>query len=54
MAFFWNFSLTSNYLHPLLVVDEDDNGIFRLERVKQVTVDMVKQCMSYSTTVVRI
>ena len=44
MVIFLNFSLTSNHLHPLqvencdsnsrLVVDEDDNGIFRLERVK--------------------
>ena len=43
MAIFFNFSLTSNHLHPLqvencdsnsrLVVDEDDNGKFRLERV---------------------
>ena len=42
MAFFLNFSLTSSHLYPLqdensnsrLVVDEDDNGKFRLERVK--------------------
>ena len=44
MAIFFNFKTTSNYLHPLqvencdsnsrLVVDEDDNGKFRLERVK--------------------
>ena len=44
MAIFFNFPLTSNHLHPLqvencdsnlrLVVDEDDNGKFRLERVK--------------------
>ena len=43
MVIFFNFSLTSNH-HPLqvencdsnsrLVVDEDDNGKFRLERVK--------------------
>ena len=43
MAIFFNFSPTSNHLHPLqvencdsssrLVVDEDDNGKFRLERV---------------------
>ena len=43
MTIFFNFSLTSNHLHPLqvencdsnsrLVVDEDDNGKFRLERV---------------------
>ena len=43
MVIFFNFSLTSNHLHPLqvencdsnsrLVVDEDDNGKFRIERV---------------------
>ena len=43
MAIFFTFSLTSNHLHPLqvencdsnsrLVVDEEDNGKFRLERV---------------------
>ena len=43
MAIFFNFLTTSNHLHPLqvencdsnsrLVVDEDDNGKFRLERV---------------------
>ena len=41
---FFNFSPTSTHLHPLqigncainsrLVVDEDDNGRFRLEKVK--------------------
>ena len=44
MAIFFNFSPTSSHLHSLqvencdsnsrLVVDEDDNGKFRLERVK--------------------
>ena len=44
MAIFCNFSPTSNHLHPLqvencdsnsrLVVHEDDNGKFGLERVK--------------------
>ena len=44
MAILLIFSLTSNHLHPLqvencdsnsrLVVDEDDNGKFRIERVK--------------------
>ena len=44
LAIFLNFSPSSNHLHPLqvencdsnsrLVVDEDDNGKFRLERVK--------------------
>ena len=43
MAIFFNFSATSTHLHPLqvencdsnsrLVVDEDDNGKFRPERV---------------------
>ena len=46
MAIFFNFSPTTNHLHPLqvencdsnsrLVEDEDDNGKFRLERVKSV------------------
>ena len=45
MAIFLNFSPSSNHLHPLqvencdsnswLVVDEDDNGKFRPERVKE-------------------
>ena len=44
MAIFFIFLITSNHLYPLqvencdsnsrLVVDEDDNGKFRLERVK--------------------
>ena len=44
MVIFFNFSLTSNHFHSLqvencdsnsrLVVNEDDNGIFKLERVK--------------------
>ena len=44
MVIFFNFSPTLNHLHPLqienfdsnsrLVVDEDDNGKFRLERVE--------------------
>ena len=48
MAVFSNFSLTSNHLHSLqvencdsnsrLVVDEDDNGKLRLERVKHPSV----------------
>ena len=46
MAICFNFSLTSNHFHSLqvknwdsnsrLVVDEDDNGKFRLERVKYI------------------
>ena len=45
MVIFFNCSPTSNHLHPLqvgncdsnsrLVVDEDDNGKFRLERVER-------------------
>ena len=45
MAIFFNFSPSSNYLHRLqvencdsnsrLVVDEDDNGKFRTEKVKK-------------------
>ena len=45
MAIFFNFSPTSNHLQPLqvencdsnsrLVVDEDDNGKFRVERVNE-------------------
>ena len=43
MEIFFNLSPTSDHLHPLqekcdsnsrLVVDDDDNGKFRLERVK--------------------
>ena len=44
VVIFFNFKTTSNHLYPLqvencdsnlrLVVDEDDNGKFRLERVK--------------------
>ena len=44
MAVFFNFSPTSNHIHPLqvencdsnsrLVVDDNDNGKFRDERVK--------------------
>ena len=44
MVIFFNLPPTSSHLHPLqvencdsnsrLVVDEDDNGKFRLERVK--------------------
>ena len=45
IAPFFNFQPTSSHLHPLqvencdsnsrLVVDEDDNGKFRLQRVKR-------------------
>ena len=50
MTIFFNFSPTSNHLHPLqvencdsdsrLVVDEDDNCKFRLERVNQMSDQM--------------
>ena len=50
MAIFFNFPSTSNRFYPRqvencdsnsrLVVDEDDNGKFRLERVKNVTWQM--------------
>ena len=49
MVIFFNFSLTSNHFHPLqvencdsnsrLVVDEDDNGKFRLEWDKPMNFD---------------
>ena len=52
MANFFNFSPTSNHLHPLqvencgsnswLVVDEDDYGKFRLERVKAATLSQLR------------
>ena len=50
MAIFSNFQTTLNHLHPLqvencnsrLVVDEDDNGEFRLERVKHTVTDFMK------------
>ena len=39
MDIFFNFSPKSNHLHPLrLVVDEDDNGKFRLEKVYALTI----------------
>ena len=50
MAIFCNFSTTLNHFHPLqvencdsnsrLVVDEDDNDKFRLERVKHQDLQM--------------
>ena len=51
MIIFFNFSPTSSHLHPLqvencdsnsrLVVDEDDNGKLRLERVNEMKVTEV-------------
>ena len=53
IAIFFNFSPTSSHLHPLqvkncdsnswLVVDEDDNGKFRLERVKHQDLKMFRR-----------
>ena len=50
MVIFFNFSPTLNHLHPLqvencdsnsrLVVDEDDNGKFKLERIKRQDLEM--------------
>ena len=55
MAIFINFSLTSNHFHPLqvencgsnsrLVVDENDNGKLRLERVKQLRTTLMSDSM---------
>ena len=61
MVIFFTFSPTSNHLHPLqvencdsnsrLVVDEDDNGEFRLERVKgEYTVCHVYHGIHYKLT----
>ena len=51
MVIFFNFSPTSSHLHPLqlencdsnsrLVVDEDDNGKLRLERVNQSSIQRI-------------
>ena len=51
VAILFNFSPTSSHLHPLqvencdsnsrLVVDEDDNGKFRLERVEPLSTTVV-------------
>ena len=55
MAIFFNFSLTSSHIYPMqvencdsnsrLAVYEDDNGKFRLERVK------VAKCAQISTNI---
>ena len=60
MAIFFNFSTTSNHLHPLqvenrdsnsqLVVGEDDNGKFRIERGKSLLPD-VKNIVLYENKV---
>ena len=57
MAIFFNFKTTSNHLPPLqvencdsnsrLVVDEDDNGKFRLERVKTLLTIISPYCVFY-------
>ena len=63
MAIFFRFSTTSNHFHPLqvencnsnsrLVVGEDDNGKFRLERVKYPswTESLLRGCNSGITEV---
>ena len=61
MAISLNFSPTSNHLHPLkvdncdsnlrLVVDEDDSGKFRLERVNNVMNDVCARFCCYSLLV---
>ena len=58
MAIFFTFSLTSNHLHPLqvencdrnsrLVVDEDDNGKIRPERVNRIHVLLILSVLDNS------
>ena len=58
IAIFFTFSPTSNHLHPLqgencdsnsrLVVDEDDNGKFRLERVNKLYSHIVRYVIELS------
>ena len=58
MAIFFTFSPTSNHLHPLqvencdsnsrLVVDEDDNGKFRVERVNNKQVNRALRPQLYT------
>ena len=59
MAILFNFSPISNHLHPLkvencgsnsqLVVDEDDNGKFRPERVKA-SFNIPENTLNFPTT----
>ena len=59
MAIFFNFSLTSNHLHPLqvencdsnsrLVLNEDDNDSFRLQSVKHLSRRILVLCHFSST-----
>ena len=65
MAIFFTFSPTSNHFHPLqvencdsnsrLVVDEDDNGKFRLESVNSFSSDVdygsLCMCLSLETLI---
>ena len=61
IATFFNFSTTSNHFHPLqvencdsnsrLVVDEDDNGKYRLERVNSLY--YTSQCVKSGFKLVR-
>ena len=63
MTIFFTFPPTSNHLHPLqvencgsnlrLVVDEDDNGKFRLERIKRQVIKFqvltyIKLCFAHA------
>ena len=58
MAIFFNFSPTSSHLHPLqvencdsnsrLVVVENDNGKFRLERIKGKKLGVSKASAPYN------
>ena len=62
MANFFDFSPTSTHLHPLqvencdsnsrLVVDEDDNDKFRLERVKGSSQKFTKHCWLILTSTI--
>ena len=63
MAIFFNFYTTSSHLHPLqvencdsnsrLVVDEDDNGKFRIERVKGLRDRKIKVLCKYYGEIVK-
>ena len=56
MAIFLNFSPTSNHLHLLqvensrLVVDEDDYGKFRIERVNPNAAEFISTFFSFKMT----
>ena len=58
IAIFFNFQQTSSHFHPLqvencdsnwrLVVEEDDNNKFRLERVKEHTFVIIEHLWSFT------